>query len=867
MRRILLLIWALALLAPARVAAEDALFPRPAALEPRVQFWLRVYSEVGTDGGLLHDAEDLGVVYEVVRFPGLSGRAFERGVDEAKDDTAAILRSLAHGARENLAPDAQRVLAAWPPGVSSQTLAAAAKRVRFQLGQADKFRAGVARAGAWESYIRGVLEEHGLPPELAALPHVESSFNPAAHSHAGASGIWQFTRSTGRRFLRVDHLVDERRDPLLSSVAAARLLRENHEATGTWPLAITSYNHGAAGMKRAVQRLGTRDIATIVERYESRSFGFASQNFYTEFLAALEASSHADRYFGPIQRHAPADPEIVVLDAHYQAATLASAFGVSLDGLREYNPALLSPIWQGQKYVPARYGLRLPRGAARPPGAVVLAGLSAGERFADQKPDDYYRVVRGDTLSRIAHRFGVSESQLVALNGLRSRHVVAVGQLLRLPSRAGAPAPVSVAALESRTANEPGPAEDVYRVRPGDSLSSIAKRFGVSERDLLALNKIRDRDRVVAGQLLQLPGGERTPEPPAPAETVRYTVRSGDTLSGVAAHHGVGVSEILALNRLGNRNHLRAGQTLLLPGGAQPAAASEIVVAQAPPVAVETKTEEPAARAAAAATLEEPAPPPAAETQLAAATPAPSAELKPAAPAPAPRALETKTEGPATPHPKPSSAEAAAEAQPQPQPDAEPAAERVVASLEAPSAPPDPAPAPERAPAAEPAPPPAPAPAAKAAARETPVRVDAARFAVASDSSIRVEPEETLGHYADWLEIPTGQLRKLNGLRSDTALPLGRRVQLDFSRVAQATFEERRRSFHRSLRDDFFRAHRVAGTEDYVLERGDTLWVLSQRKLAVPVWLLHAYNPELDFGAPLRVGQRLRVPRLEPRGA
>ncbi|HET6303751.1 MAG TPA: LysM peptidoglycan-binding domain-containing protein, partial [Myxococcota bacterium] len=604
MRRILLVFSALAALWPAGGAAQEELFPRPAALEPRIEFWRRVYSEVGTDGGFIHDYEDLGVVYEVVRHPGLSDRAFEREVDEAKDDTAAILRRLARGVRENLSPDEVRVLGAWPPGVSNATLAGAAKRVRFQLGQADKFRAGVARSGAWEHYIRGVLEEHGLPAELSALPHVESSYNPAAHSFVGASGIWQFMRSTGKRFMRVDHVVDERRDPLLSSVAAARLLRENHEATGTWPLAITSYNHGAAGMNRAVQKLGTRDIATIVAHYESRSFGFASKNFYVEFLAALDVSSDAERFFGPIQRHPPANPEIVVLDANYEAAALASAFGVPLDVLREYNLALLSPIWQGQKYVPARYGLRLPRSATRPPGAVVLAGLAPGERFAAQKPDRHYRVHRGDTLSRIARRFGVSERELVALNGLRSRNQIAVGQLLRLPSHEDAPPAPAVVALEpagasgSAGAGEPRPASGVYRVRPGDSLSNIAKRFGVSERDLMALNKIRDRHLVVAGRLLQIPGGDLAPEPTAPAATTRYTVRPGDTLSGIASRHGVGPNEILARNRLANRNQLRAGQTLLLPGeaGAPAPTPVEVAVADAPaaPVKLETAHAAPA---------------------------------------------------------------------------------------------------------------------------------------------------------------------------------------------------------------------------------------------------------------------------------
>ena len=157
--------------------------------------------------------------------------------------------------------------------------------MRFQLGQADRFRAGLIRAGAWEDYIRQTLTDMDLPVELVALPHVESSYNPLAYSRVGAAGMWQLTRSTGRRYLRVDSVVDERLDPFRATVAAARLLEHNHDVTGTWPLAITAYNHGAAGMRRAVRKLGTNEITTIVRQYRSRTFGFSSRNFYPAFLS------------------------------------------------------------------------------------------------------------------------------------------------------------------------------------------------------------------------------------------------------------------------------------------------------------------------------------------------------------------------------------------------------------------------------------------------------------------------------------------------------------------------------------------------------------------------------------------------------
>src|SRR5437763_250276 len=148
--------------------------------------------------------------------------------------------------------------------------------VRFQLGQADRFRAGLIRSGAWETHIAQVLANLGLPAELAVLPHVESSFNPAAYSKVGAAGLWQFMRSTGRRYMRIDSAVDDRLDPFRSTEAAAQLLAYNYRVLGTWPLALTAYNHGTAGVRRAKETLGTDDIVRIVRSYNSRTFGFAS---------------------------------------------------------------------------------------------------------------------------------------------------------------------------------------------------------------------------------------------------------------------------------------------------------------------------------------------------------------------------------------------------------------------------------------------------------------------------------------------------------------------------------------------------------------------------------------------------------------
>ena len=558
----------LLLLATPGGAAEDPRFPKPPGLRDRVGFWKRIYTAVDSGAGLLHDAEDLSVVYETMSVPkGLSRRARERRTRLRKAHYRKLLRRLARGRRRGLSAEERRVLALFPRDVSNRTLERASNRVRFQLGQADQFRAGLIRMGRWEGYIRRVFAERGLPTQLVALPHVESSFNPNARSHVGASGIWQFTRSTGRRYLRVDSVVDERNDPFLSTVAAARLLKANYQRTGTWPLAITAYNHGATGIDRAVRKVGSRAIDAIINRYKSRTFGFASRNFYSEFMAALEVERDPERWFGDLRKDPPENPEIVLLDHYYRPSTLASAFRVTPEALRRLNPALGSPVWRGQKYVPRGYALRIPRDPLRAAPRVILASIPQSERLARQTPDRSYRVRRGDTLSRIARRFGVSQSRIAAMNGIHNRHRIRAGQRLKIPLHRRRPA------VAASYVPEPVPADGLYRVRRGDSLWSLARRFGVSQQDLAELNRLASPHQLRAGQVIQIPGGAAT----AKAGKVRtgvYIVRRGDTVDGIARRFGVSSRRIVSLNGIRNRHRIRPGQRLYLPAAEREPTAS-----------------------------------------------------------------------------------------------------------------------------------------------------------------------------------------------------------------------------------------------------------------------------------------------------
>jgi membrane-bound lytic murein transglycosylase D len=416
-------------------SAAPVRLERPAGLAPDIAFWRRIFAEVSNDAGLLHDHTRLDIVYAELTLPKRHTSVERRRiVDAAVSRYTAILNQLASGERAGLGADAKRVLALWGPNTPAAEFHEAAGRLRFQLGQADRFRDGLIRSGRWADFIERTLAEQGLPPELIALPHVESGYHPLAGSHVGAMGLWQFMPGTGREFMRVDAVADERLDPFVATESAARLMRRNYAMTGTWPTAITAYNHGAGGMKRAIADLRTTDIETIVRRYRGRAFGFASRNFYVSFLAAAEVRSEADRYFGPLKRDPPDASLVVRLPGYVSIDALARALSVDAQTIARNNPSLRSVVWQGARLAPRGHRLYLP-----PQGdltaSALLARLPTSLWSNAQIADLYHVVSRGETLSAIAPRYGVRVADLVALNGLRNPNAIRAGQRLTLPVR------------------------------------------------------------------------------------------------------------------------------------------------------------------------------------------------------------------------------------------------------------------------------------------------------------------------------------------------------------------------------------------------------------------------------------------------
>jgi len=418
-----------------RISLADETFPQPAELQADVDFWVDGFTESGNDEGGLHDNRALGVVYDRLKMPEkLSRRERQRRVEKRRKTLQTVLRTLATGKRDNLTAEESRVLALWPSDVTDKTLASAVGRIRYQQGLRNRFRDGLQRSGRWRAHVNQEFTALQVPIEIAALPHVESSYNPSARSHVGASGIWQFTRSTGRRFLRVDHVVDARNDPFAATVAAGRLMAHNYSVTGNWPMAITAYNHGLGGVRRAMRKYGDTAYVEILRNYNGRTFGFASRNFYVAFLAAKEVDQNVEKYFPGLKFESPTDYSVANLPTYVSVSGLSKALGISARQLATHNPALQATVWQESKYLPKGYELRYPRSELTRSLAETLSSLPSNAVFSKQLPDMFHKVARGDTLSQIAETYSTRVSTLVALNSLRSGNSIRAGQQLRLPA-------------------------------------------------------------------------------------------------------------------------------------------------------------------------------------------------------------------------------------------------------------------------------------------------------------------------------------------------------------------------------------------------------------------------------------------------
>lgn len=350
-------------------ASSDAAFPNPPELQPQVGFWRNVYSRWGRHQVALHDNRYLDVVYAVLALPGVVG---ENQTTEQKEfvkwhtqNLQDLLRQMESKVAFNapLTPAEQKLanhIRASSGGAAA--LVGASERLRSQRGMRERFKRGLEISGRYDAAFRGVFREAGLPEDLAYLPHVESSFQNHAASSAGAVGMWQFMPGTARHFGMINAAVDERRDPVAAAQGAARYLGNAYNQLANWPMALTSYNHGVGGMKRARNAHGSNFVA-IVRDYSGPGFGFASRNFYAEFLAAREIAHNPQRFFPEgVRYQPPLNLERVRLRQTVDAPTLAGYYDLNTWELTRLNLAWKPAAQNGRVALPAGTLVWLPAG-------------------------------------------------------------------------------------------------------------------------------------------------------------------------------------------------------------------------------------------------------------------------------------------------------------------------------------------------------------------------------------------------------------------------------------------------------------------------------------------------------------------------
>jgi membrane-bound lytic murein transglycosylase D len=693
------------------------LFPTPEVLKPNVEFWKNIYAKYSEREVVLHDSEDLGIVYEVVNLDTLfrgaqvSERLKWKKIEDIKRDYRSVLLALANkGILEYaaLSQKEKQIEALFGTSFNPSRLKRAAYNIRTQSGLRERFKLGLQRSGVYISKMREVFREAALPLELLVLPHVESSFNYKAYSKMGAAGIWQFTRGTGRRYMKINYEVDERLDPITATECAAEHLKRNFETLGNWPLAITAYNHGLNGMVRA-QKLHGNDLGEIVQNYQSRSFGFASRNFYAEFLAALHVSNNFTYYFGVIQFHEPIDFAVFQTTDYITVNTLLKTLQIELEEFAKLNPALRPPVLESKRRIPRNFAIRLPAREDLNIGE-LYAKISPQEKFAEQIRPEWHKVETGENLSLIAQKYGVTLRELMALNNLDHRQVIYAGQNLQIP--AGAKAGLETSSATTASVETPTQLAEATESRPKEktSVTDVPPAVTISPVQVEALPI----------------------EPPA-----------ADTRSGSSSSREPNLVSITSTS----------------PANAESPADGTTPAEQM----MENRT----------ASIAE---------EMTWALPDFYAEVT--------KSMST----------------------------------RIV-----------------RIPQYE------------------VVQESFRNIAFPENGQVKVEPDETLGHFAEWLEVPARKLRAINRLDYDQPIRIEQSLWLTFEKVTPEEFHRRRLEHHQTIEEDFYHNYRIVGENLYKVRRGENIWIISNRVFEIPYWLVKKYNPNTDLLS-LMGGQELVIP-------
>ena len=652
------------------IAGDQTDFPVPKQLEPNVEFWVHVFTLYSENQVVIHDSYYPQIVYEIVNLddyyaPQTPLRIKWKLINRTVEEYQSILRKFSTMKTidiTTLTDKERHVYLEWVECKDPDKFKRASYAVRGQRGLKEDFKAGLERSGKYIPEFQEIFRRNNIPVELVYLPHIESSFQNRAYSKVGATGLWQFIRSTGRLYLHINRYEDERLDPFAASEAAARLLKNNYQILGTWPLAITAYNHGTNGMLRAKHSLRTDDFGVIVEKYNSRSFGFASRNFYAEFLAAIRVRENYKNYFESVNFEKPDNYVIFSLPESASLNTICENLDVPKSHIVKMNPQLLSRVITSQVDLPRDFELRIPLRQNIDPYLLYAGAYERNShRLEDWVPENDFQSFIDDLYST---SLATTNVRLLQEELTNSHEYVSL--------------------LSKYPVNDP----ELYVFASSDLKTERI------EPAAIPVVSIPEPET----EIVELAGTAKTPE-------IEPVVALADTTSVD--------SLLLVLNQT--------------PYG--PDAPDTLVV--------------------------------------------------------------------------------------------NPVDQQVTELMQ---------------------------------------KMD---FTIRRSKWITVLPNETLGHYAEWLNVSTQALRSLNNLGYRRSIHIGQTLKITLSQTNLESFKEKRMQYHLNLRQAFYSDYSIIGTQAYTIKNGDNIWYLCKRKFNVPFWLVANYNLGILLNS-IKPGDVIHIPIISP---
>jgi len=871
----------------------DATFPCQQEIIGRVQFWVDVFSKWSNDQIVLHDKNRPERVYAVIKTKAsCTDKRSKRVVDRHRKRIAKDLRELAGQVDrgETVYSDEELHYLKMFPSRSASRIRKSADAIRCQQGNKTRFASALARFEQYRPMVERTLAKEGIPDDIKYLPFVESAYNPEAYSRVGAAGLWQIMPKTARTLgLSLNATIDERLDPAAATRAAAIYLSRSRKRLAAEaskqglsvsdaklnPFVITSYNYGVSGMRRAVRSHGLNFI-DVLYKYKSRSFRTAVRNFYASFLAARHVAKNPDQYFGDIESRPLYQYKRVRLQHATSLDRIESVFGLSEDVLKPLNPALTRFIWHRWRFIPAGYHLRLP--ANGHDWSEQIAQLESLKAETESSAGSTYKVRRGDTACGVAHAFRVRCRDLVDANQLGRKAVIRVGQKLTIPGSAKKRRKKSTSAQTAERSDRSLPA--TYKVRRGDTPCGISRKLGVGCQRLMKANRLAGRDVIRPGQLLKVPGGGKAATGVAKELPASVRVKRGDTVCGIASRLDISCKALIRENGISAKGLIRVGQKLKIPGGGASTASQVTASTSKATTVTVVKGDTPCAIARRVSVNCQQLMKLNGIGRRGVIQPGQKLRLPDgAAPSPAqPVAVKVKSGDTPCGIARRNGVDCAEfmslnrldkgaiiRVGQKLRLQADSASEKTDTGGDAEEA----GGVASNAPASTAAlsEPPSEALAISDTSSATMQPLDETLDLGVRESgsgekrySVRVEPEETIGHYADWLDGGfAGSIRRLNGLSKSATVLVGQRIALPIKNPTQLeNFKSRRADYHRLLVEQFKEHFVIDKVEDYRVVAGDSSWSIAVNG-DMPLWLLTRFNRSLRTKPP-KLGETLKIP-------